>query len=425
MFEGLERITYRPGDLIFQEGSDGDCAYLVESGRVEISITRENRRFKICELGEGELFGEMALLDKKPRTAAASALEETHVVCVDHNWITTKLDSVDPSIEHLLLLILKRSRDTHKLLKQKDWLIPEETDKESDKTFSDTQRNLIRDIRIGSDINEALKRDEFQLYYQPIIAPKDEILFGFEALIRWVHPDDGLIPPMHFLDVAENTKQILSIGTWVVERACHDLNELSKEYHKITGSSVPLFISVNLSANQLADAEHMAQLANIFYSREIDPACIKLEVTETVMIDELEQAQQILTKFQDQGFRVSLDDFGTGYSSLSHLQNFPVDDIKIDQSFISRMLSDHRNMQIVKASIDLAKTLDLETVAEGVESKEEVEQLINMGCSYCQGYYYAKPLPLQEAVEYIRHNHQTYFSIKQTLRMTGTGIYRG
>jgi len=230
---------------------------------------------------------------------------------------------------------------------------------------------------------------------------------------------------MHFLDVAENTKQILSIGTWVVERACHDLNELSKEYHKISVSSAPLFISINLSANQLADAEHMAQLANIFYSREIDPACIKWEVTETVLIDKLEQAQQILTKFQDQGFRVSLDDFGTGYSSLSHLQNFPVDDIKIDQSFISRMLSDHRNMQIVKASIDLAKTLDLETVAEGVESKEEVEQLINMGCSYCQGYYYAKPLPLQEAVEYIRHNHQTYFSIKQNLRMTGTGICRG
>jgi EAL domain-containing protein (putative c-di-GMP-specific phosphodiesterase class I) len=405
MFEGLERTTYRPGDLIFHEGSDGGCAYLVESGRVEISMIRENRRFKLCELGEGELFGEMALLDKKPRTATATALEETQLVCVDHEWISSKLDDVDPSIEHLLLLILKRSRDTLKLLKQNDWLIPDATDKELDKTFSETRQKLIRDIRIASDIKEALKRDEFQLYYQPIIAIKDERLAGFEALIRWRHPEYGLMQPMQFLDVAEDTKQILPVGIWIVERACHDLNELSREHHKISRSSSPLFVSINLSANQLDNAEHMAQLANIVHRTGIEPACIKWEVTETVLIDELEQAQQILTTFRDQRFRVSLDDFGTGYSSLSHLQKFPVDDIKIDGSFISRMLSDHSSMQIVKASIDLAKALDLEIVAEGVESKEEVEQLINMGSSYCQGYYYAKPLPLPEAVEYIRHNH--------------------
>ena len=148
----------------------------------------------------------------------------------------------------------------------------------------------------------------------------------------------------------------------------------------------------------------MLQLANIVHRTGIDPACIKWEVTETVLIGELEQAQQILTTLRDQGFCASLDDFGTGFSSLSYLQKFPVDSIKIDRSFINRMLSDNSSMQIVKASIYLAKTLDLEVVAEGVESKEEVEQLIDMGCSYCQGYYYAKPLPPAETMGYIRQS---------------------
>ena len=405
MFEDLERITYRPGDLIFQEGSDGDCAYFIDSGSVEISIFRENRHFSVCRFSEGDLFGEMALIDKDVRTATAKAIEETCLISINRNLIETKLTKSDPLIRHLLKLILKRFRNTHYRLARNDVLSPEGKTKDLDNDLSDTQENLIQKIRTASDIKEGFERDEFQLYYQPIIEIKDGRLAGFEALIRWKHPEYGLIPPIQFLSIMEDTGLILPVGIWIVERACHDLNELSIKYHKKFGSSAPLFISINLSANQLANAEHMAQLANIFYNKEIDPACIKLEVTETVMIDELEQAKQILFTFQGQGFHVSLDDFGTGYSSLSHLQNFPVDDNKIDQSFISRMLSDHRSMQIVKASIDLAKALDLEIVAEGVESKEDVEQLINMGCSYCQGYYYAKPLPLSEAVENIRHNH--------------------
>jgi len=192
------------------------------------------------------------------------------------------------------------------------------------------------------------------------------------------------------------------VSLWIAERACRDLDTILKEYHKITGSPASFFIGINISANQLVNAEHMAQLANIFHSSRIDPACIKLEVTETVMIEELEQARQVLFTFRDQGFSVSLDDFGTGYSSLSHLQKFPVDDIKIDRSFISQMFSDNSSMQIVRAAIDLAKTLDLGVVAEGAENKEEVDQLIELGCSYCQGYYFAKPLSLAETLEYIK-----------------------
>lgn len=312
MFEGLERITYQPGDLIFQEDADGDCAYLIESGKVEISILRENRYFSICILGEGDLFGEMALIDNDVRTATSKAIDETCLVSISRDLIETKLSKSDPIIEHLLRLVLKRFRNIHYRLTQNDLLTPEE-DKGLDNDLSDTQQSLIQHIRIASDIKEALKRNEFELYYQPIIAIDDDRLAGFEALIRWRHPEHGLMPPIQFLSVMEDTEQILPVGIWIVERACHDFTKLSKEHHKISGSSAPLFISINLSANQLAKAEHMAHLANIVHRTGIDPACIKWEITETVLIGELEQAQQILTTFRNQGFRVSLDDFGTGY----------------------------------------------------------------------------------------------------------------
>ncbi len=404
MFEGLERIICQPGEKIFQEGAEGDCAYLIESGRVEISVLRENRNINVSILGAGDLFGEMALIDSGVRTATATAIEETCVVSIYRSLIEKKLTKTDPTIKHLLHLVLKRFRNIHDSLTQNGLQTPEKEDKDLDNIPSETQQLFIQHIRTASDIREALNRDEFRLYYQPIIAIDDDRLAGFEALIRWRHPEHGLIPPVEFLSVMENTGQILPVGVWIVERACHDFNKFSKEHYKLFGSSAPLFLSINLSANQLADAEHMMQLANIVHRTGVDPACIKWEVTETVLIGELEQAQQILTTLRDQGFCASLDDFGTGFSSLSYLQKFPVDSIKIDRSFINRMLSDHNSMQIVKASIGLAKTLDLVVVAEGVESKEEVEQLIDMGCSYCQGYYYAKPLPPAETMGYIRQS---------------------
>jgi len=405
MFEGLERITYQSGDQIFQEGDVSNCAYLIESGGVEISILRENQPFRVSILVVGDLFGEMALIDNQPRVATATALDKTSVVRISCDLFESKLANVDPIIEHLLRLILKRFRKTHYRLTQKDWLVPEAAEKDlDDNDFDKTQQNLIVHIRVASDIIEALNRNEFQLYYQPIISIKNNRLVGFEALSRWFHPVYGLMSPMQFIDIAESTDQILSIGLWALEKACHDLKILSREYHN-TSKQAPLFVSVNISARQLAKAEHVAQFINILESTGVDPACIILEVTETMLISEQDYAEQTLSSLRDQGFRVSLDDFGTGYSSLSHLQKLPVDKIKIDHSFISHMLSDYDSMQIVKASVGLAQALDLEVVAVGVESKEELIQLIDMQCDYAQGYYFSKPVSLVEAIEYLKQQY--------------------
>ena len=404
MFEGLERIIYQSGDQIFQEGDMSNCAYLIESGGVEISILRENNPFRISILVAGDLFGEMALIDSQPRIATATAVDKTCVVRISRDLIEAKLANVDPIIEHLLRLILKRFRKTHYRLTHKDLLVQEETQKDLDDDFDKTQQNLIVHIRVATDIIEALNRNEFQLYYQPIISIKENRIVGFEALSRWSHSIYGLMSPMQFIDIAESTEQILSIGLWALEKACNDLKKLSMEYDN-TAKQAPLYISMNISARQLAKAEHVMQFINILERTGVEPSCIKLEVTEAMLISEQDYATQTLSSLRDQGFRVSLDNFGTGYSSLSLLQKFPVDDIKIDRSFVCHMLSDYESMQIVKASVGLAQALDLEVVAKGVESEEEVIQLKNMQCDYAQGYYFAKPLPLQEAVEYTRHNH--------------------
>ena len=401
MFESLEHLIYQSGEQIFQEGDKGDCAFLIESGSIDISTRKDSKFYRIIILEEGDLFGEIALIDNEPRTATATALEETRLIRIDRDLIDAELANGNPIIEHILRLVLKRFRHTYYKLIGKD-LFSIETSK-GDQAFSDTQKNLIEHVRKVSDINEALEQDQFLLYYQPIILIKDEQLVGFEALIRWMHPDDGLILPMQFLNIAENTGQILPIGTWVLEQTCRDFKELNKSFRN-SSKQAPLFISVNLSARQLARAGDTEQFVNILRKAQVDPENIKLEVTETALIEEAEITQHILSDLRDLGFHVSLDDFGTGYSSLSHLQNFPVDDIKIDLSFISRMLEDPNSMQIVKASINLARAMDLETVAEGVESKEDVKQLGYMKCTYAQGYYYAKPLPLLDAIDFSRQN---------------------
>ena len=402
MFDSLDRITYKAGDQIFREGEAGDCAYLIENGSVEVSITRNDESFRVSILGVNDLFGEMALIDKRPRMATVTALDETRVIRISRSLIEEKLSETDPLIAHLLRLVLKRFRQSHHSLLEKDQPSYEESDKEFEDALSRTQENLILNVRIASDIKDALQRDQFQLYYQPIISTSDHKLVGFEALSRWNHPDYGMITPTQFIDIAEYTDQTLAIGIWSLQQICHDFNKFLKE--SPDSSRQALFISVNLSARQLINARHVAQFSNIIRAAGVSPDCIRFEISETLLTGQLKQVKMILSALRGQGFRLSLDKFGTGYSSLSHLQKFPVENIKIDMSFISHMLSDYECMQIVTASISLAKALDMEVTAEGVEDAQILGKLIVLECPYAQGYYISKPLPLPEAIDYLKKN---------------------
>ncbi len=323
------------------------------------------------------------------------------MVRINRELINSKLSNHDPIIEHLLRLVLQRFRDTHYRLIGRENVPLSEPKTRGDQALADTQQNLIAHIKMASDIKDALLNKEFQLYYQPIVAVKSEQLVGFEALIRWEHPERGIVSPIEFIGIAESTDQILPLGNWTLEQACIDIKELTS-YLPQKSNNNSLFASVNVSAKQLSKSDDTQEFRAIIDEANVNTDSIKLEVTETLMIDEPEHAEQMLTELKKIGFKLSLDDFGTGYSSLSHLQKFPVDNIKIDRSFVSRMFSDNSSMQIVKASIDLARAMGMEVIAEGVENKEEVDKLTDMDCSYIQGYYYSKPLPMADAIQFVK-----------------------
>jgi EAL domain-containing protein (putative c-di-GMP-specific phosphodiesterase class I) len=232
-----------------------------------------------------------------------------------------------------------------------------------------------------------------RLHYQPIVSLADESLIGFEALVRWQHSERGLVSPMDFIPVAEETGLITSIGRWVLREACRQMSEWKRQ----DASAAPLFISVNLSGKQFTQPDLLGQVTRILEETGLDPRSLKLEITETVVMENIDAAIETLESLRSLGVEVSIDDFGTGYSSLSYLHRLPIDTLKVDRSFVSRMASNNENTEIVRTIVTLAQSLDLKVVAEGVETSEQLAQLQILRCEGGQGYLFSRPLDAEGA----------------------------
>ncbi len=243
-------------------------------------------------------------------------------------------------------------------------------------------------LQLETDLRHALERDEFFIHYQPIVSLDNFRLCGFEALVRWRHPERGLISPMDFIPLAEETGQIISIGQWVLRQACKQMHKWQRQY----GMENPLFISVNLSGKQFAQSDLIEQVKNIITETRLNPRGLKLEITETVVMENIEMATQMLQQLRDLGVQLSIDDFGTGYSSLSYLHRFPIDTLKVDKSFVMAMVDNNENIEIVRTIIMLAQNLGMDVIAEGIETKEQLALLRKLKCEKGQGYYFSKPL---------------------------------
>lgn len=257
--------------------------------------------------------------------------------------------------------------------------------------------NAVDQLTMENDMRRALDSGEFHVEYQPIINLKESKPVGFEALARWTHPKRGNIPPSEFIPLAEETGAILELGEWVLREALNTLAVWRKEQP----GAESLFMAVNLSAKQFARAELDKVILKTLEEVGLPPEALKLEVTESAIMNNPEAAVRTLRSLRNAGVHFSIDDFGTGYSSLSQLQQLPVDTLKVDRSFISRMKTDPENMEIVKAVIALAHSLDLNVVAEGVEKVEQLNSLIDLECECVQGFYFHKPLNNQAATELI------------------------
>jgi EAL domain-containing protein (putative c-di-GMP-specific phosphodiesterase class I) len=235
-------------------------------------------------------------------------------------------------------------------------------------------------------LRHGLAREEFELHYLPIIEIGSGEIKGFEALVRWDRPHLGLVPPGDFIPVAEESGLIVPMGEWILGEACRQAAKWQADLPERG-----LTVSVNLSARQLAQRDIAETVALALQEAEADPAGLVIELTETVLLDDVEQAARTLGALRDIGVLLSMDDFGTGYSSLSNLRSFPFDKIKIDRSFIKELPDDADSVAIVRAVAGLAKNLNMATTAEGVETAAQMELVRRLGCTQMQGFYFSRP----------------------------------
>jgi predicted signal transduction protein with EAL and GGDEF domain len=245
--------------------------------------------------------------------------------------------------------------------------------------------NLIGQFKIQSDLKSALANNEFILYYQPQIDLATNSIIGVEALIRWNHPQLGMMPQMNFIPIAESSGLIVSIGQWVIEEACRQV-ALWQEM------GIELCIAVNISAMQFKRGNLEEIVINALSTSKINPKYLELELTESIIMHDADNTLQSVRNLKELGVQLSIDDFGTGYSSLSYLKRFAVDKLKIDQSFVRDILQDKDDAAIVKTIIQMAKNLNLITIAEGVENQEVLSNIQKFGCDEVQGYHFAKPM---------------------------------
>ena len=255
--------------------------------------------------------------------------------------------------------------------------------------FADHMRGgVLAALKLQTDLKNALARGEFFLVYQPICAAIGGEITGVEALMRWQHPERGLVPPGAFIPAAEETGLIRDMGAWLLREACAQMQAWREH-----GAETPMRLSVNTSAVELKDAGFTARLRRILAETRLDPRCLQLEMTEAIFLENPHTVGEILNGIRALGVRVALDDFGTGYSSLSYLDRYPMDTLKIDQSFVARMLSQTRTMAIVQTVVRLGRALALDVVAEGVETEAQLDVLRAAGCGSVQGYFLGRPMP--------------------------------
>lgn len=389
------RETWPSGAIIFQEGDIGRDAYLIEKGRVNICRTNEQgKNIVLRVLEEGEIFGEIALIDNQPRTASAVAATETVLIPINNKLFFDKLNHTDPLLAHLLGLVVSRFRVSNSGQSP-------HTDNAIAGHMTALHDYAVSNIRSSQDMSESIDRGEFVVYFQPVTHMSDRSLAGFEALVRWNKPGAKIVGPSEFISLAEDTGLIVPLGRMITSKALDGLKFLQATMNAQHPGKEQLFISINLSARQLFEPGELDVLLDIVKQSNVPSHQVKMEITESMMMGNVEEAIQSMHRIKQAGLLLAIDDFGTGYSSLSYLEQMPLDNLKIDRSFVLAMRRKESGQRIARAITALAHELGMDCIAEGVEDAIDEQALKKMGCRYGQGYFYAKPLALDDALGYV------------------------
>ena len=403
MKHSLDNLSVPAGSILFSEGDPVDYAYMIISGEIEIFLRRGEQDIVLARRGAGEIIGEMAIIDHRPRSASARIVTDCRLILITMQQIEHRIALTDPILRMCLGVVIDRYRETVSLIRAGGnfpTLVPPQG------IPGPVFEAAVQVLTLERELERALRCGEFEVYFQPIVQLGTRRLVGFEALTRWNHPERGLVPPGEFIPVAEESGLILAITRWCLGEVARMLPALSaacSPQTSGTGSSPPPpFVSVNVSGHDLMQPDFAGTVLAILAQAGVAPSRLKLEVTESMLMKDPVSAGRVLQACRDSGMRIAIDDFGTGYSSLSYLSRLPITTLKIDRSFVQSMTSDPTSRKIVSTILHLARELEISVVAEGIEHESEAQALTTMGCDYAQGYLFGRPLPFETTLELAR-----------------------
>ena len=377
------RIELAKDQVLFKEGDKPDNAYLIESGEIKVSSSKNGKLLVLGVLTSGDILGEMAIIDQSVRSADAIAKTDCVLIKITKDQYHERLIKSDPIVRSLLISLLRRYRSTLSTLKGE----------EEELSFADTnifERVTINKIRLESQLRAAILHKSLDLKFQPILNLTTNEIAGFEALVRWNHPEHGFILPDEFVSLAEETSLIFEVGEYVIEESCKAIRTMLD-----SGKFEDVFIAVNISARQLAHPELIENVVEYITKHNVPKNSIKIEITEGLALD-TKEVQYTINQAHKNGIEVALDDFGTGYSNLTLLHKLNFDTIKIDQAFARGVVDNPRSIILVKTICEMCKSLDAEVLVEGVVNGTMLDILKNLGAMYAQGYYIGKPQTMNE-----------------------------
>lgn len=384
---------FSAGDVIMRQGDMGTSAYIIESGRVEIIVESKNGEQQLVGTrGSGAMIGEMAIIDQSPRSATIKAVEECKLLEITKDNFEQRVENTDPVLRMAVQVILTRYRD----VLQRAHITHSAVDVESIEMNYAHSADAVEALKIANDFETGLENGEISMHYQPIIDLQSEKILGFEALMRWEHPERGFVPPGQFISILEDSGLIVKASQWALNESLMALKRIENR----AGYDGNLFMSVNFSSDDFSHDDFIDSVYETISKSDITPRQLHIEITERLLMGQPDKARETLEMCKKAGIDISIDDFGTGYSSLSYLHSFPISTLKIDRSFIMKMTENRGVREMVRSIVGLGKNLNMKLIAEGVETEEELKALKEMGCDMVQGYYFCKPLPEKDIITY-------------------------
>jgi EAL domain-containing protein (putative c-di-GMP-specific phosphodiesterase class I) len=388
-------MEFKLGEVIFNQGDLGDYAYLIEKGKVEIFHTKKNGQLvHLAFLGEGELFGEMALFDANIRTASTKAVTDCSLLRIKKEQLFERVNASDKIVQLIIRVLMKRLNESNmSVVGESAAISPLRITSEE---VENGDGDALAKLKFENELNEAYLQNEFKIYHQPIVEMDTEKIVGSEALIRWESPTKGLVSPGKFVDILENSAMIIPVGYWIIEQCFLNYKEIKKR-----NPDMDFSISINVSGRQFLHFDFLPKLKQLLEKHQVPAKQFKLEITERILL-EGGGIIDILDRCADLGFSISLDDFGTGFSSLQYLARMPISFIKIDRSFVMNIQKDHKTLAVVSSIIYLAKKLNIKIIAEGIETAVEKQIMQGLGSEYAQGYLFSKPVSFSEFLNLLR-----------------------